>query len=193
LILTPGFIPKGKKFTLTVEGIQNPFKLGGTGLFSVYSECGATTNRIFVDKCEDFTSIAVTAPKVKILQTNITVEAGFSSTAGEKTNYMIYISPTTELNKNTVFRVTFPTFYNFTYLDQLVTDFPSEVPCEAVKDPITGFMISGNITCGFNKVKDNIIEWVGNNMTIPKNSPIWLRLKGVYNPVRELTTEHLEI
>lgn len=83
--------------------------------------------------------------------------------------------------------------YKFQYLNQLVTDFPSENPCETISDTTTGYKISGNITCGFNSILPNVIEWVGNNMTIPKNSRIWLRLKGVINPPRELRTDFLKI
>ena len=121
------------------------------------------------------------------------VEPGYSNVAGDLSNYLIHIQPTNDLNMNTVFRVTFPTYYNFTYLKNLVGDFPSSNPCEVVADNTTGFVLQGNITCKFSDVKDYVIEWVGNNVTIPKKSDIWLRLKSVYNPTREMTTEFLTV
>lgn len=185
----PGYRDNMTDIIVTVKGVKNPSKVGGTGLFKVYYTC----NDNVVDLCENFASIAVTNPVTKLFESRAMVETGSSDVAGDLTNYLILVRPTNDLSKNSVFRVTFPSYYNFTYIKNLVEDFPSENPCEVVPDPSTGFVLSGNITCKFSLVKDNVIEWVGNNVSIPKKSNIWLRLKNVYNPPREMDTDFLTV
>ena len=185
----PGYRDNMTDIIITIKGVQNPSKVGGTGLFKAYYTC----NGNIIDLCEHFASIAVTNPVSRLFETRAMVETGYSDIAGELSNYLILIRPTNDLSLNSMFRVTFPTYYNFTYIKNLVEDFPSENPCEVVADPTTGFKLSGNITCNFSPVKDYVVEWVGNNASIPKKSNIWLRLKNIYNPPREMDTDFLSV
>lgn len=95
-----------------------------------------------------------------------------------------------------MFRIEFPQIFNFTYLKELVEDFPSENPCEVVADNSTHYIPQGNFTCVFLQSSDlsyHTIEWHGNGASIPKSSDIWLRLKNVYNPPYEMITDFFKI
>lgn len=189
LSLQPGYRDNYTDIVLTVQGIQNPAKVGGTGMFKVYYTCGTSV----IDLCENFGSIAVTQPVSTLFQSYLMVEPGSSNVAGELSNYLIYIAPTNDISENANFRVTFPLDYNFTYLSNLVSDFPSSNPCQVAADNTTGFKPSGNFSCKFSTVYGNVIEWQGNNASIPKKSPIWLKLQNVYNPAREMVTDFLTV
>jgi hypothetical protein len=182
-----GYTVQMTSIQILVKGVLNPSKVGGTGLFKAYYTC---SNNI-IDVCEDFGTVAVTDPSFRLQSSQAKVEEGSSMIAGETSNYLINLKPQFDLNKNVVFKITFPDYYNFQYLKDLVGDFPSENPCEVVPDPTTGFKISGNITCEFSETKNNVITWVGNDMKISKSSMIWLRLKNVLNPEREMTTDFI--
>lgn len=185
----PGYRDNMTDIIITVKGILNPANVGGTSMFKAYYQC----NGNIIDICENFASIAVTNPVDKLFASDAMVEQGSSSIAGEISNYLINFKPANDLNQNTVFKVTFPSYYNFTYLRTLVEDFPSKNPCLVVADNTTGFILNGNITCKFSDVSDNIIEWYGNNQVIPKQSSIWLKLQNVYNPTREMNTDFLTV
>lgn len=189
LKIYPGYREKMESFTLIIDGIQNPYKVGGSGFFKVYYSCSGNK----IDYCEDFATIAVTNPKRELNSAKAMIEPGFSDRAGLRSQYLIKLIPQEDLNKNSVFRVVFPSYYNFTYLKNQLLDFPSDKICDSVADNSTGYRISGNITCKFSKSQDNVITWVGNDAVIPKASPIWLRLKEVYNPPREMITEFLKV
>jgi hypothetical protein len=184
-----GYWPAMTDIVITVQGVQNPSKVGGTGMFKAYYTCGANP----IDLCENFGSIAVTEPVTRLISGLAMVEPGSSDVAGELSNYLIMVQPTNDLSMNTAFRVTFPIYFNFTYLRNMVSDFPSKNPCLVVPDNTTGFVLQGNITCKFSQSFDNVIEWVGNNISIPKKSYVWLKLQNAYNPNREMKTDFLSV
>jgi hypothetical protein len=185
----PGYRNIYTDIVITIKGVLNPANVGGTGMFKAYYACNGT----IIDRCENFGSIAITSPVEKLFSAQAMVETGSSNIAGDISNYLINFKPTNDLNENTVFRVVFPSYYNFTYLRTMVEDFPSKNPCLVAADNTTGFMLTGNITCKFSDVSDNIIEWYGNNQTIPKQSSVWLRLINIYNPAREMNTDFLTV
>jgi hypothetical protein len=185
----PGYRNNYTDIVITIKGVLNPANVGGTGMFKAYYTCNGT----IIDVCHNFGSIAITNPVNKLFSAKAMVEPGSSSVAGDLSNYLINIQPMNDLLENAVFRVTFPSYYNFTYLRTMVEDFPSKNPCLVVADNTTGFVLQGNITCKFSDVSDNIIEWYGNNQSIPKQSAIWLKLVNVYNPAREMNTDFLTV
>ena len=177
-----GYQSAGTSFNVIIQGIQNPYQTGGTGNFAVYYVCNtdpttwSSANEMIIDFSLDYGNIAVTDTKQALKSAEVQLETSYTSEAGLMSNYLFHMVPTADLKPNINFRMEFPPIYNFTYLKDLVTDFPSENPCEVMMDPITNYSLSGNFTCNFLQSSDStyhIIEWIGNNASISKSSDIW--------------------
>jgi hypothetical protein len=112
--------------SLIIREIKNPFKIGGIGLFEVYTKC---QNQI-IQVNRNFANIGITEPKTEILSSSVDFDEGASPLAGEESRYVFRIVPTTDVSPYSVFQIEFPAIYNLTKIREETDDFPSYKPCQ---------------------------------------------------------------
>lgn len=171
-----------ESFTISIVGVRNPLKVGGTGMFKIISR--VTAGGVIMDSNYNFGVIGLYSASQTLADASIAVETNYSSLAGAITNWIITIVPVDDIPALVDIRVVFPPeLFNFNYAQTY--------QCSA--DTTQGYALSGPIQCEFNSIFTNYITFVGNNATIPKDSQVRLRMTNFINPKREVTTEFLQI
>mgnify|MGYP000929521117 FL=1 len=177
-----GAKPANESFTITVIGVRNPLKVGGTGMFKVQTIYGVTGK--ILDYNYAFGVIGIAPAARELASASIEVESGYSSLAGVISNWIVSFSPVNDIQSNIDIRILFPPeIFDFSYAQTY--------QCQAVTT--YGYALTGDIQCQFNTKFPNIITVVGNNATIPKGSSVNIRLLDFYNPARQCTTEFFTI
>ena len=185
IIITPDKIPLFKKTEIIVPFLKNPYKIGGTGAFKIRTKC---SNQI-IDENLNLPIIGISSPK-KLLN-HATVELT-NSEAGQESSYIFNIRPSEDLKNDVVFRIIFPDVYNFDKMRERLDDFKSLNTCNIKIDEETLFIAKGDFSCFFHKQK-HVIDVIGLNESIQKNSTIIIQIDEVLNPPKEFSTNFFEI
>lgn len=176
ITISPKGIDANTAYKIVVTNVKNPNSVGGIGSLRLSASCGTQ----MVANNTIFSSIAISEPKQKLQSVALTIKSDSTSKAGEITNYRITFVPSQDILKYVSFELEFPSAYDFSDLIQMVEDFPSLSPCEAVKDQSTGFIAPGNFECS---IKNNIVSISGLTSMIKKSSVIIFDINGIKNPL----------
>ena len=142
--------------SLTIRDVKNPFKIGGIGLFEVYTKC--ENQVIHVNR--DFANIGITEPKSGILSASVEFDPDSSQLAGEETRYIFTVFPALDVSPYSVFQIEFPSIYNLKKINEEIEDFPSYKPCKISTTGISPFTTKSDFSCQVIG-QDNIILITG--------------------------------
>lgn len=143
LRIYPKKLLSGEDIEIRVKDIKNPFKIGGIGLFEIYTKCDSQI--IHVNR--NFANIGITEPKEGLLSGSIEFDSGSSQLAGEESRYLFKIVPSLDVSANSIFKITFPDIYNLTNIDELINDFPSYRPCSVSVEGSSPFTSKSDFVC----------------------------------------------
>jgi len=165
----------GTPFTVTVEDVINPLKVGGTGNFQLTSKI----NSYVIDESYVFGVVGISSSADEFISATIAIESGQSAYAGQITNYIVSFETSDNIQANVIIRVIFPVIYNLNYViyDQ----------CAAISN--NGYQLSGSLTCQVNQNFQNMLDVLGNAAIIPKGQLVQIRISEIYNPSVAMTTD----
>lgn len=170
-----GAKPALKSFTVTIENIINPMKVGGTGSFKIQSRI----NDYVIDENLIFGVVGISSSSASFINASIAIESGQSSNAGDLSNYIVSFVPSDDIPSNIIIRISFPEIYNLNYVlyDQ----------CQAIT--YDNYKLSGALQCEVNKNFQNVLDILGSSSIISKGQNIKIKLSKFYNPSISMTTD----
>lgn len=175
LICSIGEFPSQTPLTITVKGVRNPLKVGGTGNFRITSRI--TTGGYIIDDNLIFGVIGISSSPNKLIDSSVYIDG--SSLAGELTDYIFSFVPSELTDSNIVIKIIFPDIY---YFDYVISN-----QCNSLL--YNGFQISGDISCKIDDNFKNIVYFIGIKSGLPKGQIIKLKMKKIYNPTIQMTTD----
>ena len=162
-------------FTVTVENILNPLKVGGTGNFKIRSKI----NGYVIDETSVFGVIGISDSSSQVISASLAIEDGQSAYAGETTNYILTFIPSDNIQANIIIRIVFPEIYNLNYF------LPNQVETITYQN----YQLSGNLVSNYNVNFNNMLDIIGNSAVIPKGQTVQIRIKAINNPPISMTTD----
>ncbi|CAD8049450.1 unnamed protein product [Paramecium sonneborni] len=148
--------------TVTISGIINSQKQGGTGNFKVYTKL----NSHIVDINRNFAVIGLAGETIQLLSAQMSIDNNY---AGEVTNYLATLQPSQDLNSRVDFIITFPDLYDLSQL--------KKCSCNVF-----------NPSCIVHKDFKNQILVSGNQNSIFKGTNIQITFNDIVNPSRKMKT-----
>ncbi|CAK70993.1 unnamed protein product (macronuclear) [Paramecium tetraurelia] len=148
--------------TVTISGIINSQKQGGTGNFKVYTKL----NSHIVDINRNFAVIGLAGETIQLLSAQMSINNNY---AGEVTDYLASLQPSQDLNSRIDFIITFPDLYDLSQL--------KKCSCNVFTP-----------SCTVHKNFKNQILVGGNQNSIPKGTSVQITFNDIVNPSRKMKT-----
>lgn len=174
-----GKVEEGKANTITVQGVVNPLKVGGTGNFRMTSRINNNPDSFILDDNKMFGVVGISEPAGSLIDSRVIIEGDSSAyDAGETGNYCFFFKSSEFIESNFVIRVIFPEIY---YLDYIYSRL-----CESVL--YDGYKLSGDIRCNVDNNFKNIVDFINIEDSIIKGRTYKLMIKNIRNPSIKMIT-----
>lgn len=174
-----GKVEEGGANTITVQGVVNPLKVGGTGNFRVASRISNIPDSFILDDNKMFGVVGISEPAGNLIDSRVLIEGDSNVyNAGEIGNYCFFFKSSEFIESNFVIRVIFPEIY---YLDYIYSKL-----CESVL--YDGNKLKGEIRCEVDDNFKNIVDFINIDDSIIKGRTYKLMIKNVRNPPIQMIT-----